>query len=184
LKLHSTSLEGVWVVEPDVFADPRGFFMETYRESRYQQAGIPDRFVQDNLSRSERGVLRGLHFQNPNAQAKLVSVLEGEVFDVAVDIRRGSPSFSRWFGVKLSAENKLQLYVPAGFAHGFCVISETALFSYKCSADYDPASERCIRWDDPRIGIAWPLEEEPKLSGKDAAAAGLDAFPEEWLPEL
>jgi len=181
MKVHTTSLEGVLVVEPDVFADPRGFFMETYREERYQAAGVPDRFVQDNLSRSQRGVLRGLHFQNPNAQSKLVWVLEGEVFDVAVDLRLGSPTFAQWFGLELSGVNKRQLYVPAGFAHGFCVVSNEALFAYKCSAAYAPESERSVRWDDPRIGIDWPIR-EPSLSAKDAAAPTLAEFPEEWLP--
>lgn len=161
----------VLLIEPKVFGDSRGFFLETFRASSYGEYGIGP-FVQDNLSFSQRGVLRGLHVQNPNGQAKLVSVLQGEVFDVAVDVRAGSPTFGRWVGEVLSAENRRQLYVPVGFAHGFCVLSESALFAYKCGAYYDPTNEFTVRWDDPDIGVAWPIE-EPTLSAKDAAAPRL-----------
>ena len=164
-----TSLPGVLIVEPKVFGDDRGFFMETYHAARFAEAGVGDQFVQDNHSRSTRGVLRGLHFQDPNPQGKLVRAVSGTIFDVAVDIRRGSPTFGRWVGVELSAENKRQLWVPAGFAHGFCVTSETADVVYKCTALYDPVSDRGIRWNDPAIGIEWPGV-EPVLSPKDAAA--------------
>jgi dTDP-4-dehydrorhamnose 3,5-epimerase len=183
LKARPTTLPGVLVIEPDVFSDARGFFLETYREDRYRELGIHDRFVQDNLSRSERGVLRGLHFQNPRAQAKLATVLEGEVFDVAVDVRRGSPTFGRWFGTTLSETNKHQLYVPAGFAHGFCVLSERALFAYKCSDTYVPEADRCIRWDDPQLAIEWPVD-APSLSRKDADAPRLSELREDLLPTL
>ena len=161
-------LAGLLVIEPEVFGDHRGFFLEIYSRARYADAGIAAELVQDNLSFSARGVLRGLHFQNPEAQGKLVSVLQGEVFDVAVDVRRGSPTFGRWHGETLSAENKRQFWIPPGFAHGFCVTSETALFAYKCSAYYAPRCEHTIRWDDPEIGIAWPVE-KPSLSEKDMA---------------
>lgn len=177
-----TELPEVLIVEPRVFGDARGYFMETYHAERYAEAGIPATFVQDNLSVSERGILRGLHLQHPHAQGKLVQVLDGEVFDVAVDVRRGSPRFGQWVGVWLSGENKRQLWVPEGFAHGFCVTSEHAVFSYKCTDLYHPDCERSIRWDDPRIAIAWPLS-EVALSDKDAAAPLLDDTPEAALPE-
>lgn len=164
-----TNLPGVLIVEPKVFGDDRGFFMEIYHAARFAEAGVVDPFVQDNHSRSARGVLRGLHFQEPNPQGKLVRAVSGTVFDVAVDIRRGSPTFGRWVGVELSGENKRQLWVPAGFAHGFCVTSETADVVYKCTALYDPSTDRGIRWNDPAIGIEWPGI-EPLLSPKDAAA--------------
>lgn len=162
-----TPLPGLLVIEPEVFGDDRGFFLETYEKRRYGDVGISEEFVQDNLSFSRHGVLRGLHFQNPNGQGKLVYVLQGEVFDVAVDIRVGSPTFGRWHGVTLSGENKRQLWVPVGFAHGFCVTGDTALFVYKCTDYYAPQSEVTIRWDDPAIGIDWPLK-DPELSEKDA----------------
>lgn len=165
-----TALPSVLVLEPRVFGDDRGFFCETYHAERYRQAGVDATFVQDNLSRSGRGTLRGLHFQAPpHAQAKLVSVLEGAVYDVAVDLRRGSPTFGRHVGVELSAENGRQMYVPAGFAHGFAVTSETALFSYKCSAFYEPLAEGSIRWDDPDLAIDWPVT-DPVVSARDARA--------------
>lgn len=182
MNVIETELPGVLLLEPKVFGDARGFFMETYHSKRYRDAGIREEFVQDNLSFSAKGVLRGLHFQKPNAQGKLVYVLQGEVFDVAVDIRKGSPQFGKWFGKVLSAENKRQLYIPPGFAHGFVVTSETALFAYKCSELYDPASERSIIWNDPGIGIDWPLR-QPALSGKDAAAPTLAAIDRSFLPE-
>jgi dTDP-4-dehydrorhamnose 3,5-epimerase len=161
-----TDLPGVVILEPRVFGDPRGYFFETYNQARYREAGVAETFVQDNLSFSAHGVLRGLHFQNPHAQAKLVSVLQGEVYDVAVDIRVGSPTFGKFVGVILSGENKRQLYIPQGFAHGFCVTSETALFTYKCSDVYAPEHEGGIAWNDPDIGIRWPID-RPNLSAKD-----------------
>jgi len=172
MKVKKTPLPGLLIVEPIVFGDSRGFFMETYSKGRYAAAGIDTELVQDNLSFSRRGVLRGLHFQNPSAQGKLVYVLQGEVFDAAVDIRRSSPTFGKWHSVLLSAENKRQFWIPPGFAHGFCVTSETALFVYKCSAYYAPAHEHTIRYDDPAIGIEWPIE-DPVLSVKDGKAPGL-----------
>jgi dTDP-4-dehydrorhamnose 3,5-epimerase len=175
-----TPLPGVLVIEPKVFGDDRGFFMETWQAERYADAGLPP-FVQDNLSFSARGVLRGLHYQEPGPQGKLVQVLQGEVFDVAVDIRHGSPTFGTWHGVTLSAANKRQFWVPAGFAHGFVVTSETALFAYKVSAPYRPEYDHSLRWDDPDIGIAWPVT-EPTLSAKDQAAPPLAEVPENELP--
>lgn len=181
MNVVETGLLGVLLVEPKVFGDARGYFLETYNKSRYHRAGITEEFVQDNLSFSGKGVLRGLHFQNPNAQGKLVYVLQGEVFDVAVDIRMGSPQFGKWFGITLSAENKRQLYIPPGFAHAFQVTSETALFAYKCTALYDPNAERSIIWNDPDIGIRWPIQ-KPLLSGKDAAATTLAGADRSVLP--
>jgi len=172
LKVQSTSLDGVLLIEPTVFADDRGFFLETYHAARFAEAGIDANFLQDNQSRSVRGVLRGLHFQEPNAQGKLVRCALGALFDVAVDIRVGSPQFGKWFGAELTEENRLMLWVPPGFAHGFCALSEMADLAYKCTALYDAASDRAIAWDDPDIGIAWPVS-EPSLSPKDAAAPRL-----------
>jgi dTDP-4-dehydrorhamnose 3,5-epimerase len=166
MRLVPTDLPGVTIIEPRVFGDDRGYFLETYNQARYREAGLDDTFVQDNLSFSSRGVLRGLHFQNPHAQAKLVTVLDGEVFDVAVDIRVGSPTFGKYVGVVLSGDNKRQLYIAQGFAHGFCVTSEKALFTYKCSDRYAPESEASILWNDPDLGIRWPID-RPTLSGKD-----------------
>jgi len=167
-----TALPGVLLVEPVVHRDSRGFFLETYHQQRYREAGIAGTFVQDNHSRSVRGTLRGLHFQLRRPQGKLVRALAGEMFDVAVDIRRGSPTFGRWFGARLSAENFLQIYVPPGFAHGFCVTSEVGEVEYKCTELYDPEDELGIAWNDPEIGIEWPLP-EPLLSAKDKAAPRL-----------
>ncbi len=181
MKVRETALPGVLVVEPQVFGDARGFFFETYRAQRYAEAGIPASFVQDNASLSERGVLRGLHLQNPNPQGKLIYVLQGEMFDVAVDVRVGSPTFARWTGTVLSGENKLQFYVPEGFAHGICVLSETALIAYKCTDVYTPASELSILWNDPAIGIEWPVD-GPLLSPKDAAAPRLGDIDPGRLP--
>jgi dTDP-4-dehydrorhamnose 3,5-epimerase len=181
MNIINTNLPGVLILEPKVFGDERGFFLETWNQARYAEAGLPLTFVQDNLSLSRRGVLRGLHFQNPNAQGKLVYVLQGEVFDVAVDIRLGSPTFGQVETVLLSAENKRQLFIPAGFAHGFCVTSETALFAYKCTELYDPKSEGSILWNDPALGIDWPVD-SPELSAKDRAAMTLAEFPRERLP--
>jgi len=166
MRLVPTELLGVTIIEPRVFGDGRGYFLETYNQDRYRELGILDTFVQDNLSYSSRGVLRGLHFQNPRPQAKLVTVLQGEVFDVALDIRVGSPTFAKFVGVVLSGENKRQVYIAPGFAHGFCVTSEAALFSYKCSDGYAPESEGGILWNDPDLGIRWPIE-GPTLSAKD-----------------
>ncbi|MGK2858967.1 MAG: dTDP-4-dehydrorhamnose 3,5-epimerase [Thermoanaerobaculia bacterium] len=176
MKFVETALPGVLIVEPKVWGDDRGFFMEVYHAARFAEGGITEAFVQDNHSRSSRGVLRGLHYQEPNPQGKLVRAVNGTIFDVAVDIRRGSPSFGRWVGVDLSAENKRQLWVPPGFAHGFCVTSESADVVYKCTALYEPSNDRGIRWDDPGIGIEWPPV-EPLLSPKDAAAPLLGEAP-------
>ncbi len=182
MKITQTNLPGVLLIEPKVLGDARGFFMETYNARRYSEAGLSAAFVQDNLSFSRRGTLRGLHYQNPHVQGKLVYVLQGEVFDVAVDIRVGSPSFGQWLGTVLSADNKRQLYVPPGFAHGFCVTSETALFAYKCTDFYDASAEGSILWNDPAIGIVWPLS-DPLLSEKDRQAPRLAEVPRERLPK-
>jgi dTDP-4-dehydrorhamnose 3,5-epimerase len=171
LKISETTLPGVLLIEPKVFGDDRGFFMETYRADTFRDIGIGE-FVQDNHSRSARGVLRGLHYQEPNAQGKLVRCTRGAIFDVAVDIRRGSPSFGRWFGIELSDANKLMLWIPPGFAHGFCALEEDSDLVYKCTKLYDKASDRSILWNDPAIGIKWPIA-EPVLSAKDAAAPRL-----------
>lgn len=183
MKVESTSLPGVLLIEPKVFGDHRGYFFESWNRKNFEEQGIRLDFVQDNLSFSRQGILRGLHFQKPNSQGKLVQVLQGEVFDVAVDIRLGSPHFGQWFGVHLSAENHKQLYVPEGFAHGFCVLSDAALFSYKCTDTYNPKAEYSLRYDDPDIGIRWPIEAAPTLSAKDADALCLKDFPTELLPE-
>ncbi|HTZ19331.1 MAG TPA: dTDP-4-dehydrorhamnose 3,5-epimerase [Opitutaceae bacterium] len=169
-------MQGLLIIEPDVFGDNRGYFMESWNRQRYREAGIAFDFVQDNFSLSRRGTLRGLHFQNPLAQGKLVSVLQGEVYDVGVDIRRGSPTFGRWFGMTLSAENKRQFFLPPGFAHGFLVLSEMALFHYKCTDIYSPRDEQGFRWNDPDVGIKWPVA-NPILSKRDAAAPYLKAIP-------
>ena len=176
MKLLPTSLPGVVLVELAVFGDARGRFLETFRRDRYLDAGIGVgcEFVQDNFSSSIRGTLRGLHYQLTQPQGKLVHVTQGEVFDVAVDIRRGSPEFGRWFGTLLSADNHRQMWIPPGFAHGFVVTSERADFAYKVTANYAPTDERSIRWDDPTLAIAWPAAVPPILSGRDAAAPSLD----------
>lgn len=180
MNIIKTEIEGLLIIEPKVFGDERGFFKETYNKQRYAEAGIPLEFVQDNLSLSQHGVLRGLHFQFPNPQGKLVQVLQGEVFDVAVDLRKGSPTFGKWVGVALSAENHRQFWVPPGFAHGFLTTSQTALFSYKCTALYSPENECSLLWNDPTIGIAWP-HSDVKLSIKDAEASSLNSLPESKL---
>ena len=165
-----TQLPDVLVVEPRLFEDDRGSFMESYNAQRYAEVGIAAAFVQDNVSRSRQGTLRGLHFQAPpHGQAKLVSVLQGAVYDVAVDLRVGSPTFGEWVGVELTAENRRQLFVPVGFAHGFVVTSETAVFAYKCSSGYAPHAEGAVVWNDPSLAIDWPVD-HPALSSKDAAA--------------
>jgi dTDP-4-dehydrorhamnose 3,5-epimerase len=173
-------LSGLLILEPKVFGDARGFFLELWNRRRYAEAGLDVDFVQDNLSLSRQGTLRGLHFQNPRSQGKLLQVLQGEVFDVAVDIRRRSTTYGQWHGLVLSAENKRQFYIPAGFAHGFLVLSETALFHYKCTEFYSPPDELTIRWDDPNIGIDWPIK-EPLLSARDAQAPRLQELPPERL---
>lgn len=183
MKVIETSLPGCRIIEPAVFGDERGFFMETWNAARYGELGLPDRFVQSNVSSSAKGVLRGLHYQWPNPQGKLVTVLEGEVYDVAVDIRRGSPQFGQWTAVLLSAQNKRQFWIPEGFAHGFAVLSERALFSYMCTRVYDKAADAGVRWDDPAIGIDWPVA-NPSLSEKDAGAPLLAQVVQERLPVL
>lgn len=175
------SLPEVLLIEPQRFGDARGYFLETFRKARYQEAGIKLDFVQDNLSRSGRGILRGLHMQHPNDQGKLVYVLAGEVFDVAVDARVGSPTFGKWTGAVLSAEDHRQLWIPPGFLHGFCVTSESALFTYKCTAPYSVRDEVGVIWNDPTIGIDWPMV-DPQLSGKDAALPRLAAVDPARLP--
>lgn len=175
-----TTLPGVLLLEPKVFRDERGFFLETYHQRKFEEVGIAHTFVQDNHSMSAHGILRGLHAQRSQPQGKLVRATEGEVFDVAVDIRPGSPSYLQWFGTKLSSENFHQLWIPPGFAHGFCVLSERAQVQYKCTELYQPDDEITIRWDDPRIGIEWPIT-DPQLSTRDRRAEGIDHF-EPQLP--
>lgn len=180
MKVVPQVIPDLLVIEPDVFGDARGFFFESWSEKKYADAGLAQAFVQDNVSLSRKGILRGLHAQNPNAQGKLVQVLQGEVFDVAVDIRHGSPTFGKWNGVSLSAENKRQLWVPPGFAHGFMVVSETAMFHYKCTGYYSPADEFTLLWNDPDIGVQWP-EGTPLLSAKDEKGLRLKELPVERL---
>ncbi len=180
MKVSRTRIEGVLLLEPRLFPDDRGYFLETWSHARYADLGIPGPFVQDNLSCSRRHVLRGLHFQKPTTQGKLVTVLHGSVFDVAVDLRHDSPTFGGWVGVNLSSETHHQLWVPEGFAHGFVVLSDEAIFSYKCTDVYAPPHERAVRWDDPDVGIAWPVA-EPVLSAKDAQAPLLRDVPGELL---
>ena len=173
MKVIPTALPDVLIIEPRVFGDSRGFFLETFQAERYAAVGIGGPFVQDNLSRSARGTIRGLHFQEPRAQGKLVQVLQGMVWDVALDVRRSSPHFGSWVGVELSEENRRQLWIPPGFAHGFCVLSEAADFFYKCTDFYVPDFERTVRWDDPALGIRWPIFQSPLISEKDRAALAL-----------
>jgi dTDP-4-dehydrorhamnose 3,5-epimerase len=177
VKFVRTDLPGVIVVEPDVHRDERGYFLESHHLERYREGGIDTVFVQDNHSRSTRGVLRGLHLQTNRPQAKLVRVLEGSIWDVAVDVRRGSPHFGRHFGVELDAQAHRQIYIPAGFAHGFVVTSDVAAIEYKCSDSYDPSGELCIVWNDPVLGIPWPMT-DPILSSKDAGAPTLEEVTE------
>lgn len=182
VKITESPLPGVFVLEPRVFGDARGYFVETFRESELEAAGLPGRFVQDNQSRSRRGTLRGLHFQRVQPQGKLVRVSRGRVFDVAVDVRRGSPYFGRWFGMELDDVSGRMMYVPPDFAHGFLVLSEEADFVYKCTDYYHPASERGLRWNAPELGIAWPDPGvAPQLSAKDAEAPTLTELVD--LPE-
>lgn len=181
MKVIETALPGALIIEPQVFGDARGFFYESYNKARWIEAGIDVNFVQSNVSRSASGVLRGLHYQWPNPQSKLVSVLEGEVYDVAVDIRRGSPTFGQSVGVMLTADNHRHFWVPEGFAHGFCVLSELATFTYQCTALYDPKADAGIRWNDAALGIDWPIS-EPLLSDKDGKTPLLADVPPERLP--
>jgi dTDP-4-dehydrorhamnose 3,5-epimerase len=180
VRVAPLAIPDVLLIEPDVFVDHRGSFRESFNAARYREFGIEPTFVQDNVSFSRRGVLRGLHFQNPQAQGKLVSVMAGEVVDVAVDIRVGSPTFGQWVAARLSDANAHQLYVPAGFAHGFLVLSETAVFSYKCTEYYHRPSERSLRWNDPRLGIEWPIT-DVIMADRDREAPTLDAIPPEHL---
>jgi dTDP-4-dehydrorhamnose 3,5-epimerase len=182
MNVITCDIPGLLVIEPKVFGDARGFFMETWNRQRYAEAGLDWDFVQDNVSLSRRGILRGLHFQNPGGQGKLVYVLQGEVYDVAVDLRKSSPTFGRSYGLTLSAENKRQFFVPPGFAHGFAVLSETALFVYKCTSLYAPQNELTVAWNDPELGINWPLE-APVLSEKDARGLRLRDIPRDRLFE-
>ncbi|NRA65141.1 MAG: dTDP-4-dehydrorhamnose 3,5-epimerase [Pseudobacteriovorax sp.] len=180
MEVVETALPEVKLIKPKIFGDDRGFFYESFRKQVYQNHGITLEFVQDNLSKSNKGVLRGLHLQNPNSQGKLVTVLSGEVYDVAVDVRVGSPNFGKSVGFYLSEHNKHQLWVPPGFAHGFQVTSESATFFYKCTDYYNPRSEMSILWNDPKIAIDWPLP-DPSLSEKDRTALSLDSVEESRL---
>ncbi|EGU33611.1 dTDP-4-dehydrorhamnose 3,5-epimerase [Vibrio scophthalmi] len=175
MKVIDTRIPDVKIIEPSVFGDERGFFMETWNQKQFEElvTGKPTHFVQDNHSKSRQGILRGLHYQTENTQGKLVRVVSGEVFDVAVDIRKSSPTFGQWIGEYLSAENKRQLWVPEGFAHGFYVTSDEAEFVYKCTDYYNPKYEASIKWDDPSIDIDWPISDQPILSLKDSNALSL-----------
>ncbi len=183
MNVETTAIPGLLVITPKVFGDARGFFFETWQQERYEAAGVREVFVQDNLSRSAHGVLRGLHYQTQHTQGKLVQVLEGEVYDVAVDLRAGSPTFGQWHAEVLSADNRKQFWVPAGFAHGFCVTSEFALFAYKCSDRYHPQSEVSLLWNDPALGIPWPIT-EPTLSEKDRNGIALADLQRGQLPTV
>jgi dTDP-4-dehydrorhamnose 3,5-epimerase len=186
MKVLPTRVPGVMLIEPSILADFRGWFFESFHADRYQAAGVGGPFVQDNVSRSRRGVLRGLHFQHPHGQRKLVSVLAGEVFDVAVDVRVGSPTFGKWTGEVLSAENGRQLFIPEGFAHGFLTLSDEALFAYKCSEYYRPEAERVLLWSDSEVGIDWPMAfcpDGPTLSVKDGHGRYLNELSFEMLPD-
>jgi dTDP-4-dehydrorhamnose 3,5-epimerase len=181
LQKINTSLPDVWELQPKVFRDARGFFLETYHQQKFSELGIHDVFVQDNHSRSSKGTLRGLHYQLRHPQAKLCRVVEGEVLDVAVDIRLGSPTFGRWASVVLSAERQNQIFIPKGFAHGFVALSDSVQFLYKCSDVYDPSSEHGIIWNDPSLAITWGVS-SPLISEKDARYSTLAATPREFLP--
>lgn len=184
MKVIETTLPGVLIIEPKVFGDTRGFFLETWNHERYQAAGFPDVvFVQDNHSRSQKGVLRGLHFQLKHPQGKLVQVATGAVFDVAVDVCSESPTYRQWAGAELSEDNHRQLWIPPGYAHGFCVLSDVADFQYKCTDFYHPKDECGVLWNDPDLDIDWPIQ-EPLLSEKDAALPGLADISREQLPKL
>jgi dTDP-4-dehydrorhamnose 3,5-epimerase len=181
MRLLKTSLEGVVILEPHAYEDNRGYFMETYQMERYRDLGIEVPFVQDNVSCSRKRTLRGLHYQYPQAQDKLVQAITGEIFDVAVDIRRGSPTYGQWVSALLSDENHRQLFVPGGFAHGFCVLSETAYVLYKCSNYYSPETEGGILWSDPDLAIQWPVQ-DPLVSPKDTAHPWLCQVARNRLP--
>lgn len=181
MKVTQTAIPGLLLLEPRVFGDARGQFFESWNQARYAEAGVPETFVQDNVSVSQRGVLRGLHFQWPHPQGKLVQVIAGEVFDVAVDLRDGSPTFGKWVGEVLSSGNRRQLYVPVGFAHGFQVLSDEAVFSYKCTDYYRPEAECTVAWNDPSLGITWPID-PPTLSDKDQRGVPVSAIPAERQP--
>jgi dTDP-4-dehydrorhamnose 3,5-epimerase len=183
MNVSHTVLPGVLVITPDVYGDGRGYFVETWRARRYAEIGVPEIFVQDNLSMSRRGILRGLHLQHPHGQGKLIQVVHGEVFDVAVDVRVGSPTFGHWVGTVLSEANHQQVWIPPGFAHGFCATSETALFTYKCTEAYHRYSELGVAWNDPDLAIEWPLT-DPILSEKDAVFPRLAEIPEDRLPRF
>lgn len=181
IRFTEASLPGVVLVEPVVYGDSRGFFLETFHSEKYRDGGIPLPFVQDNHSHSAKGILRGLHYQITKPQGKLVYVVSGEIFDVAVDIRKNSPMFMKWFGTTLSARNRQQMYIPPGFAHGFCAMSDTVDVIYKCTDLFYPEFDRGIAWDDPDIGINWPVD-SPHLSSKDASAPRLKEIPAEDVP--
>ena len=183
MKWIETDLPGCVVIEPRVFGDDRGFFYESFNMDRLAEHGVTPTFVQGNVSKSSRGVLRGLHYQWPKPQGKFVTVLQGEVWDVAVDILAGSPTFGRWTGVVLNEENRRHFWIPEGFAHGFVVLSETALFSYLCTATYDPSADAAVRWDDPSLAIDWPVL-SPLLSAKDSAAPLLAEVAADRLPRF
>jgi len=177
MKIIDTDISDVKIIEPAVFGDERGFFMETWQQKKFEELVCPRQFVQDNHSKSAKGILRGLHYQTENTQGKLVRVVSGEVFDVAVDMRQASPTFGKWVGVNLSADNKRQLWVPEGFAHGFYVLSDSAEFVYKCTDYYNPAAEHSLLWNDDKVGIKWPMAEsdEPLLSLKDKQGIPFDS---------
>ena len=181
MTVTATPIDGVLILEPKVFSDARGRFLETWSGPRYDEAGVPGPFVQDNVSVSRRGVVRGLHFQRPNPQGKLVGVFHGAVYDVAVDVRPGSPTFGRWVSAELTAESGRQLWVPEGLAHGFQALEEGTVLYYKCTGPYSPADEWAVRWDDPELGIEWPLA-DPVVSAKDAAAPSLRDLASHWAP--
>ncbi len=182
MEIIDCNLDGIKIIKPKFFGDSRGFFFESFEFNRYRDlVGIEDNFVQDNISMSSAGVLRGLHFQLNNTQGKLVTVIKGSVFDVAVDIRKNSKTFGKWFGVILSDENHWQLWIPKGFAHGFYVMSKNAYFHYKCTDFYDPKSEVSIIWNDPNIGIEWPITVDPTLSAKDLSGKLLKELPKNKL---
>jgi len=183
VRQFETGIPGLIVVEPEVHGDERGYFMELWHATRYGVEGLPDRFVQANVSRSSGGVIRGLHYQYPQPQGKLVSVLEGSVFDVAADIRVGSPTFGQWAGIELSAGNHRQLYVPAGMAHGFCVLGDSAMMVYMCTAEYNAEADAAIAWNDPDIAVDWPRSPR-RMSAKDKNAPRLSAVPEDQLPRF
>ncbi len=183
MKIESREIAGVIVIDPDVFEDSRGYFLETWSRDRYARAGVAESFVQDNVSLSCRDTIRGLHLQHPHGQGKLVHVLQGEVFDVIVDVRLGSPTFGRWIATTLSAANHRQIYIPPGVAHGFCVTAEDALFTYKCTEPYHPEAELGISWDDPDLAIPWPAA-APRLSPRDAGFPLLRDIPRERLPRI